>query len=126
MSKVLIAEDEKILRDLMVSELEQNGFSVFAAEDGLKAWDLIDKEEPEVLLLDLLMPTMNGYELMYKVRSDSRFRITPILVLSNSGHVEDINRAYQCGANDVLIKANFIPMQLTEKVQKLLKKVSRN
>jgi CheY-like chemotaxis protein len=122
MATLIIAEDEPILASLMKSELEHAGHIVYSAINGKQAWDYLEQEDVHVdaILSDLLMPEMNGYELLEKVRADERFKEIPCLVLSNSGQINDLNRAYESGANDVLIKANFNPDQLIGKVETLL------
>jgi CheY-like chemotaxis protein len=117
-------EDEQILRDLMVEELRKHGHLVFAAGDGASGWGIIQEEKPEVVLLDLLMPIMSGYEVLRAVRAHPELKALPCIVISNSGQMDDLNRAYQDGANDVLIKANFNPEQLVEKIDALLSKGS--
>ena len=125
MPYLIIAEDEPILASLMKGELENAGFTIAVTNNGKEAWDVLTAEHasvPDAILSDLLMPEMNGYELLEKIRADDRFKDIPCLVLSNSGQIDDLNRAYQSGANDVLIKANFNPDQLIGKVHGLLAK----
>ncbi len=120
MSKIVVVEDEEILRTLVEKELTGAGHEVRTAVNGEEAWALLEEETPDILLSDLLMPLMNGYDLLVRIRADERFKELPCLVLSNSGQINDLNRAYECGANDVLIKTNFNPEQLEEKVRQLL------
>jgi CheY-like chemotaxis protein len=123
MARVLVAEDESILRGLIVSHVTGVGHQVFGAADGMQAWVAMDSGEfiPDIVLLDLMMPLMTGYELLQKMRADQRFAMVPVVVLSNSGQIDDLNRAYACGATDVLIKANFNPEQLAYLAEKYLK-----
>lgn len=120
MASIIIAEDETILATLMRSQLEGAGHVVRTAANGQMAWELLEAETPDIVLSDLLMPEMSGYELLEKMRSDERFKAIPCLVLSNSGQIDDLNRAFTMGATDVLIKANFNPEQLIGKVETLL------
>jgi CheY-like chemotaxis protein len=122
--KVVVIEDEQILRDLIQEELEKREYAVSVAIDGDKGWQLIEKVKPDIILLDLLMPVMNGYEVLTKLRESETFRETPCIVISNSGQTADLSRAYALGANDVLIKAEFNPDQVVEKVAQLLEKKS--
>ena len=127
MAHLIIAEDEPILAGLMKSELERAGHTLALANNGREAWDILNDPataKVDALLLDLLMPGMNGYELLEKIRADQRFIALPCLVLSNSGQITDLNRAYEVGADDVLIKANFNPDQLISKVAQLLAKTA--
>ncbi len=119
---ILVVEDETILRDLMAKTLVDSGNVVHTAGNGKEAWDALQELKPDIILLDLLMPLVTGYELLGKLRSDERFKTTPCLVLSNSGQIDDLNRAFALGATDVLIKANFNPEQLILKVEQILQK----
>ena len=123
MPSLIVAEDEPILISLMQTTLVNAGFEVRTAVNGAKVWQMLQDHTqplPDIILLDLLMPEMNGYELLEKIHADERLKDIPCLVLSNSGQSDDLNRAYQLGANDVLIKTNFNPDQLIGKIHLLL------
>jgi len=125
MNSIIVAEDEPILSSLIKTELESSGYTVRVANNGKEVWDMLQDPEqtmPDIILSDLLMPEMTGYELLEKLKGDERFKHIPCLVLSNSGQIDDLNRAFKLGASDVLIKANFNPDQLTGKVAALLPK----
>jgi CheY-like chemotaxis protein len=117
---VLIVEDEQILADLIKEELEKQGYATVSAADGQQGWDLAKIHKPDVILLDLLMPVMDGYAFLQLLRQDPELKGTPCIVVSNSGQMDDLNRAYEYGANDVLIKADFNPDQVVGKVRKAL------
>lgn len=120
MAIILIVEDESILRDLMMAELEKQGYTVYTASNGAEGWRLALEVNPDLILLDLLMPVMSGYDFLKHLRAEEQFKDTPCVVLSNSGQADDLNRAYECGANDVLIKAEFNPEHLVLKVEEAL------
>ena len=122
MSKVLVVEDEKILRDLMADELVKAGYEVKTAADGGEGWQLIQEFKPAVVLLDLLMPVMSGYDVLLKLRESPELKNIPCLVISNSGQIDDLNRAFTCGADDVLIKTDFNPDEVILKVKLALQK----
>lgn len=122
MPTIVVIEDETILANLVASELVKKDFTVKTADNGLDGWDLIEKELPALILLDLLMPGMSGYDVLKKLRSTVETKHIPCIVISNSGQVDDLNKAYTMGASDVLIKANFNPDQVVQKVQDLLHK----
>lgn len=121
---ILIVEDEELLAQLMKQQLETAGYAVEVAYDGQMAWESIKTNPPQIILTDLLMPKMSGYELLEKLRQNDKTKTIPCLVLSNSGQADDLNRAYSLGAQDVLIKANFNPDQLIGKVAVLITKMS--
>jgi len=122
MATVVLIEDEVVLRELVERELTAVGHRVLAASDGQKGWDLLIQEVPDVILLDLMMPNMNGYEVLERLKEDEALKNVPCVVISNSGQVADLNRAFELGAADVLIKTDFDAKQLVEKIDLLLAK----
>lgn len=119
--KIIVIEDEAVLRSLIEDELRMSKFEVLSAENGQKGWELIQQEMPDLVLLDLLMPVMSGYEVLELVNSNEQTKNIPCMVISNSGQINDLNRAYDLGAKAVLIKAEFNPDQVVQKVKELLK-----
>jgi len=121
-ANILIVEDEEILRDLIAEQLKKKGYEIRLAADGEAGWRMLGEQKPDLLLLDLLMPLMSGYDVLTKMRADADLKDVPCIVISNSGQMDDLNRAYDCGADDVLIKADFNPDQVVEKIEQLLAK----
>lgn len=119
--KVLIVEDDEYLRSLAAKRLEKEGYAVVAAADGASGVDLAEKEAPAVVLLDLLLPGMSGFEVLEKLRANAATKTTPVIVFSNLGQKEDIEKATALGANDFLIKANFTLDDVVLKIQSFLK-----
>ncbi len=105
--KIFIVEDDEFLRSLTVKRLEKEGYEVAVAENGDKAIDLIPKEKPDAILLDLLLPGKSGFEVLEKLKDDGAIKGVPVVVFSNLGQREDIDKAKKLGATDFLIKANF-------------------
>ena len=124
MTKIAVIEDEAILRELISQELRESKYEVCAAVNGREGWEMIQAEKPDLILLDLLMPLMSGYDLLRLLRAHKALEKTPCIVISNSGQINDLQRAYDCGADDVLIKAEFNPDELVEKVRRHLEKVT--
>jgi CheY-like chemotaxis protein len=118
MASILVIEDEPILRQLMVRELVGRGHVVHAAENGDEGWKLIRQLKPALILLDLLMPGMSGYDVLESLRAEPTLCTIPCIVLSNSGQIDDLDRAYSVGADQVLIKAEFNPAELVGIVEK--------
>ena len=117
---ILIVEDEEILRDLIAEEVRKRGYKVSLAANGKEGWQQAQEVKPAMILLDLLMPEMSGYDFLVKLRADDELKTTPCIVISNSGQIDDLNRAYECGADDVLIKADFNPDQVAAKIEGVL------
>lgn len=119
--KVLIVEDDEFLRSLNAKRLETEGFKVAVAVDGQNAIDLIPKEMPNLIFLDLLLPGVDGFEVLKKIKSDPTTKDIPVIVFSNLGQKEDIEKARTMGASDFLVKANFTLDDVVLKIKELLK-----
>jgi DNA-binding response OmpR family regulator len=117
--KVLIAEDEKDIRRLVVFTLERAGYEVLEAPDGREALRLATENQPNLILLDIMMPFLNGYEVCRKLREISELKDTPIVLLSAKAQNYEIGEGLQAGATDYLIKP-FIPRELAAKVKQIL------
>jgi DNA-binding response OmpR family regulator len=117
--KVLIAEDEKDIRRLVVFTLERAGYEVLEAGDGREALRLAAENQPNLILLDIMMPFLNGYEVCRKLREISELKDTPIILLSAKAQNYEIGEGLQAGATDYLIKP-FIPRELAAKVKQIL------
>lgn len=117
--KVLIAEDEKDIRRLVVFTLERAGYEVLEAGDGREALRLATENQPNLILLDIMMPFLNGYEVCRKLRENPELKDTPIVLLSAKAQNYEIGEGLQAGATDYLIKP-FIPRELAAKVKQIL------
>ncbi|MEK7097656.1 MAG: response regulator [Patescibacteria group bacterium] len=118
--KLLIIEDDLFLLNMYASKFELEGFDVVLAEDGEKGWKTTIKEVPDIILLDIMMPKMNGFEVLEKLKSDDRVSMIPVILLTNLSQKDEIERAMNLGAADFLIKAHFRPSEVVEKIKKLL------
>ncbi len=120
-TKLLIVEDDKSIRDLYCIKLEKSGFEVFAAEDGGKGLDMAKKELPDIILLDVMMPVMNGFEVLKQLRKYDPTKETPVIILSNFGEIDQMTNGFTAGATDYLIKAEHTPSDVVEIVNETLK-----
>lgn len=120
--KVLLVEDDSFLRDICAKKLTKEGFRVFEILDGEEAIKNLEKIEPDIILLDIILPTVDGFVVLEKIRSNKNEKIkrTPVIMLSNLGQKEDIDKALSLGANDYLIKAHFTTEDIIEKIKKEL------
>jgi len=120
--KVLLVEDDSFLRDICAKKLTREGFRVFEIIDGAEALKNLEKINPDVILLDIILPTVNGFEILEKIRAngDKKISQTPVIMLSNLGQEEDVKKALGLGANDYLIKAHFTTEDIIEKIKKEL------
>ena len=115
-----IADDDAKMIRLVRRNLEQAGYRVVAATDGLSALDLFESEEPDLLVLDIMMPGMDGYEVLRRIRE---FSWTPVIILSGRDEEQDIVRGLELGADDYVIKP-FAPAELRARVQAVLRRAS--
>ena len=118
--RILIVEDDNVLRDVLGEKLEKNGYLVEKAQDGLVAMEKIHANKPDAVLLDILMPHMNGIEVLEELHKDPLFQGIPVVIISNSGQPVEIERARELGAREFLIKAVFDPNEVLEKVRKVM------
>ncbi|MBI4086908.1 response regulator [Candidatus Kaiserbacteria bacterium] len=117
---ILIIEDDPLIQQMIVDKLTGEGYDVAAcvmAEDGLAA---MEKAKPDLLLLDLLLPQMDGFAVLEKMKADPRMKSIPVVILSNFGQQKDIDKGLGMGAVAYLIKANVNPRDVVEKVRTIL------
>lgn len=117
--KVLVAEDEKDIRRLVVFTLERAGYEILEAGDGREALRLATENHPHLILLDVMMPFMNGYEVCRKLRDIPELKNTPIVLLSAKAQNYEIGEGLRAGATDYLVKP-FIPRELAAKVKQMI------
>ena len=119
MKKILVAEDEEVLLNVLKDRFEAEGWEVTTARDGEEAVESIKKTRPDLVLLDLLMPKKDGFEVLKEIRGDPEFKTLPIIVvLSNLGSDEDIKKALSLGANDYFVKTQHPMSEIVEKAKK--------
>ncbi|MCK4554328.1 response regulator [Candidatus Parcubacteria bacterium] len=121
--KILIVEDDQFLLDLCVKRFNQSGYNVDFAVNGEEGLEKIIKNKPDLILLDLIIPGIDGFDVLEKVRVNKNKSIAkiPIIVLSNLGQTSDVQKALNLGASDYLIKAHFTTDDIISKVKKYLK-----
>ena len=120
---VLVVEDENYLRSICNQKLTKQGFRVIEALDGESALNQIIKHKPDIILLDIILPYMDGFEVIGKIRKSPNQEISgiPIVVMSNLDDKNDINKAIDLGANGYLVKAHFTVDQIISKLINTLK-----
>jgi len=119
MTKILIAEDERDIRDLITFTLRFAGYEVVAGSNGEEAVTLALQEIPDLILLDVRMPRMTGYEACAKIKEDLKTRDIPVIFLSAKGQDNEIQTGMDAGATEYLLKP-FAPDQLIARIQALL------
>ena len=120
-TSLLIVEDDKFLRTLLVVRLKEEGYAVTEAEDGQTALKILGALEPHLVVLDLLMPDIDGFEVLRRMKERPALAKTPTIVLSNMGSAEDISKAKAMGVADYLVKANYTLDDILAKIKEVLK-----
>jgi DNA-binding response OmpR family regulator len=121
MAKILIVEDDRFLRELIAKKLKNEGYEVLEAVDGEEGLKRIKEEKPDLILLDLILPGIDGFEVLEKAKEDPNTAQIPVIILSNLGQREEIERGLKLGAIDYLIKAHFTPGEIIEKIKNIIK-----
>jgi len=114
---ILIIEDDKFLRELIAQKLLKEEFEISEAVDGEEGVKKVQKEKPDLILLDLILPGIDGFEVLAKIKEEPSLAQIPVIILSNLGQKEDVERGLKLGAVDYLIKAHFTPGEIIEKVK---------
>ncbi|MFZ2303766.1 MAG: response regulator [Minisyncoccia bacterium] len=118
--RIIIVEDDAVLRDVLAEKLENSGYVVDKAQDGIIAMEKIHEARPDCVLLDILMPRKGGIEVLEDLHDDPLLSSIPVIIISNSGQPVEIQRARELGAREFLIKAVFDPNEVLEKVERVL------
>jgi len=119
--RILIVEDEEVISELLQKKLENQGYQVSLARNGEEGLAEMRENRPDLILMDLVMPKMDGFTVMEEMQKDEALKKIPLIVISNSGQPVDLNRAKKLGARDWLVKAEFDPQELVEKIKNQLK-----
>lgn len=120
MARILVAEDVPDIRELISLTLTHSGFEVICAADGVEAIEAANVHDFDLILLDVLMPRMTGYEACRKLRGRDETKDIPIIFLSAKGQESEVQAGKDAGADDYIIKP-FAPAELTQKVQESLR-----
>ena len=119
--KILVVEDDKFLRELITQKLAREGYDVVGAVDGEDGVVKAKENKPDIILLDLILPGIDGFEVLAKIKEDEELSSTPVIILSNLGQRDDVDRGIKLGATDFLIKAHFTPSEIIEKIEAVMK-----
>jgi DNA-binding response OmpR family regulator len=123
-NSVLLVEDEEHIRLVVEYNLKREGFEVYSAEDGLSALEIARKIIPDIILLDWMLPGMNGLEVLTELKHDERTEHIPVFMLTAKGMASDVARALEMGADDYITKP-FNPRQLGETIKKKLEELKK-
>lgn len=120
---ILFVEDEELFSGILGMYLTKAGFNVTLAKDGIEAIQRLKELVPDLVLLDLFLPYLNGFEVLHEIRSNSKTKAVPVIILSNLSGEENAKKGRALGATDYLLKASFTPKEIVEKVRGIFKAV---
>jgi DNA-binding response OmpR family regulator len=115
--KVIVVEDDTLLKDMLGKQLTKEGWQVLHATEGEQAISFIESEKPDVILLDLLLPGTGGFDVLDTIKKKDATKDIPVIILSNLGQQEDIDRGLKMGAVDFLVKSNFTLDEVSQKIK---------
>jgi DNA-binding response OmpR family regulator len=117
MAKILFIEDDPLIVKIYSTRLKADGHEVYSAENGEDGLKLAFEQKPDVVVLDVMMPKMDGFGVLEKLRMDDFFKTKPILMYSNLNNEDEITRAKQMGVTEFIVKANLSPTQMVVKIE---------
>ena len=121
MSKqILIIEDDEFFRELIAKKLNKSGFEFSLAINGQEGVERMKTDKPALVFLDILLPDVDGFDILTKIKADKEISSIPIIILSNLGQKEDIDKGLELGATDYLIKAQIDLDEIVEKIKKYI------
>lgn len=118
--RILIIEDDPFLSDIYFTKLTSEDFEVKVAENGKKGLKMLESEKFDLLILDLILPEIDGFEVLERLRKDEKFKDLKIIILSNLGQKEEVEKGAYLGADRYFIKAYYTPTEVANEIKKIL------
>lgn len=119
-TKVLVIEDERMLTEMYATKFSMEGFEVEKAFDGAEGLTKARTVNADIILLDIIMPKLDGFAVLKELKKDDQLKQTPVLLLTNLGQDDDIKKGKELGADDYFVKSNHTPADVVAKVKELL------
>ena len=116
---ILLVEDDPFLIDIYTTKMKESGFVVEVASDGESALQKIKEKTPCLVILDIVLPQLDGWEILRQIKSDPKLKKIKIIILSNLGQKEEVEKGVELGATKYLIKAHYTPSQVVEEIKKI-------
>lgn len=120
MHKILIVEDDPFLSKMYLAKLEGADYQVEVAFDGEQALKQVEDARPDLIMLDIVLPKADGFEVLQKLKNDEKYKNIKVIMLTNLGQESDVKKGLDLGADDYLIKAHFMPSEVVQKINKTL------
>ncbi|MFA5360035.1 MAG: response regulator [Patescibacteria group bacterium] len=119
--KILVVEDDPMISSMYKTKFEVDGFEVFTADNGATGLELVKKEKPDIVMLDIILPQLDGFSVLEQIKQDKITKNIPVIMLTNLSTDEDKAKGEKMGALDYLVKASLTPGQISEKIKQILK-----
>jgi DNA-binding response OmpR family regulator len=119
--KILLVEDDFMISSMYKTKFEAEGFEVFVADNGSAGLELAKKEKPDIIMLDVILPQLDGFSVLEQIKQDKTTKNIPVIMLTNLGTEEDKKKGEAMGALDYLVKASLTPGQVSEKIKQALR-----
>ena len=119
--KILLVEDDGFMMKILADKIGRSGFDIQIAENGEECLEKLETYAPDLILLDIIMPRLDSYEVLKRLSESSTWRTIPVIVLSNLGQKEEIEHALKLGAKSFLVKANFTTAEIVATMNQYLK-----
>ena len=119
-AKILFVDDDNFLRKVYQAELEEKGYEVLLAADGQEGLEKAQISDPDLIILDMIMPQKNGFEVLTELQNNPATKNIPVIILSNLGQKDDIKKGLDLGAVDYLVKDNITLVTITDKISQYL------
>ncbi len=120
MKQILLIEDDPFLIDIYSTKLKDSGFLVEVASDGEQALEKVKAKKPDLVLLDIVLPKVSGWEILRKIKAEASLKNLKIIILSNLGQKEEVEKGIHLGVSKYLIKAHYTPSQVVEEIKKII------
>lgn len=118
--KIVLVEDDSLMSGILSRHLVSEGFEIVLVTDGAKAFERIQTERPSIVLLDIILPGVGGFDILQNLKQDEGTKSIPVLILSNLGSKEEMQKGLDLGAAGYLVKANTMVEEITKKVKEIL------
>lgn len=117
---LVVIEDDKYLADIYSTKLRLEGFNVEVTNDGEAGVKAVKKLIPDLILLDIMMPVMDGFSVLHEIKTDEKTKDITVIMLTNLNSPEDVKKGLELGAADYMVKAHFVPADIVTKVRNIL------
>ena len=117
---ILLIEDDPFLSSMYSTKFEIEGFNIISANNGENGLEAVSKNKVDVILLDILMPKMNGFEVLENLKKQQKTAKIPVIILTNLNQKDEIDKGLALGADDYLVKAHSMPSEVVNKIKKIL------